>query len=300
MFLKTSQLITIGIAFIISLHGCSLTENAIDRQLQEANEYEFAGKLSKAEEIYKSMPVLQETKASPMQLVALTNMGKFYLRIKNYKETISICKKAIRVDTLIYGDYDGLKSPLLFMLGLAHEGLKEYEQATIIYRNLLSNKGLSSVANDMKFLLPLIRLGDIEFKQKKYLSALKYYLKAYSISPLPIEIYRNLSYRIAFCSANLKYYHLAEKHFKNSLPSRASQVGPSDLFTRYIALLKQCEKYGTASLACEDKIKWDLRNKEYRNWLFPRVSNNSRFNLVDKYAMEDYFDFTGSANQESK
>ena len=68
MFLKTSQLITIGIAFIISLHGCSLTENAIDRQLQEANEYEFAGKLSKAEEIYKSMPVLQETKASPIAI----------------------------------------------------------------------------------------------------------------------------------------------------------------------------------------------------------------------------------------
>ncbi len=279
------------------MQGCTVSEDSTHTLLREARDLECLGDFKQAEETLKNIPVLDDKESSPLQLAALMNMGTFYLRIKDYSKAIIICDKALRACNEVYGPNDELKASILFMQASAYEGLKDYDKAKSIYNSLLLLAQQHPQAKEIRSLLPLVRLGDIEFRKNNYQQALKLYYKASMITLLPYPLYRILNYRLAVCSVALGRTSGSESYFKNSLPLEHRAAGPAELFDQYAQLLKKNYKYGSAARVLNQKADWEYRRQKYLGWLSTRVAAPLRFNLLDKCTEKDFLDYMEHAKK---
>ncbi len=230
-------------------------------------------------------------KSSRLKLAVLLDMAGFYLRTKNYAETISICDRAIKVCEDVYGSHDRLRDTILFMLASSYEGLKDYDRSISIYNSLLRSDEQNTPVNKMRNILPLIKLGDIAFKQNNEKKALKLYHEAYALPSFPDPLYRIINYRMAIACVALGRTSEAESYFKKSLPQGSYAAGPPQLFNAYISLLKKNDKYGSAGLVFRQKEDWQVRHKEYLNWLSLRVPDSADFDASNKHTEKDFLDF---------
>jgi tetratricopeptide (TPR) repeat protein len=284
--------INISLVMIMVLSGCSFSEDETHALLREARTFESMGQFKEAEEAFKKISILKDKEPTPLKLAVLMNMANFYLRTAEFKKAINISDDALKLCDKVYGPNDPLKTSILFEQASAYEGLKNNKKAVSIYHALLDFADPRPDAMPMRNLLPLAKLGDIAVKQNDLDAGSAYYERALRLTVLPIRTWRSLNYRLAICSAALGHNLLAESYFKNSLPAGPRDPGPVELFDLYIKLLRQQYRYGSAILVLEQKENWEIRRKEYRNWLASRVSTISRFNLLDKYTEKDFFDFT--------
>lgn len=287
----------ISLIAIMSMQGCSMSEDSTHLLLREARNLESLGDFKKAEGTFKKIPVLDDKKSSPLQLAILMNMARFYLRINDYSKVIIICDKASRACDEVYGPNDELKASILFIQACAYEGLKDYDKAKSIYKSLLLFAQQHQRAKEMRSLLPLIKLGDIEFRKNNFQQALKLYYKASVITLLPNPLYRILNYRLAVCSIALGRISGAEFYFGNSLPLEYRAAGPPELFDQFAQLLKRNYKYGGAGRLFNQKADWESQRKEYLDWLYPRVKVPLRFNLLDKCTEKDFLNYMENANK---
>jgi tetratricopeptide (TPR) repeat protein len=285
------------ITTIISLAGCAVSEDSTHNLLREARNLEFSGEFKKAEEAFKKIPVLNNRESSPLQLAALIDMAAFYLRTKDYAKAIITCDKALRVCDDVYGPNDGLRASILFIQASAYEDLKDYDKATSIYNSLILFAQRSPQTKEMRSMLPLVRLGDIQFKKNNFQRALKLYYKASVITLLPDPLYRIINYRLGVCSVALGRTSGSESYFKNSLPVHYWEAGPAELFDTYARLLKKNYKYGGAGLVLAQRADWVIKRKEYLDWLYARAAVPSQFNLLDKSTEKDFLDYMENAKE---
>lgn len=295
LFPKQFSTLLIFIVAIISLQDCTVSEDSTHTLLREARDLEYSGSFKKAEETFKSIPILNNKEASPLRLAILMDMGTFYLRIKEYAKAIIICDKALKVCDDVYDPNDALKISILFMQASAYEELSDYDKAKSIYNSLLLSAEHDPQAKEMRILLPLVRLGDMEFKKNNYQQALKLYYKASTMTLLPDPFYRILNYRMGVCSVALGRTAGSEGYFKSSLPVDYWEAGLTELFDAYGQLLKRNYKYNSATRLLSQKAVWQYRRQKYLDWLSARVAAPLRFNLLDKCTEKDFLDFTDAA-----
>ncbi len=281
----------------MTLQACSLSEDATHTLLRKACELEFSGDVKKAEETFRQIPVLADKKFTPLQLAVLTNMARFYLRTKNYPKAIITCDKALKICDEVYSANDQLKASILFTQASAYEGLTDYNKAKSIYNSLVIFAQQNNATKEMRSLLPLLKLGDLEFKQNNFEQAFRLYHRASLSTLLPYPIYRIINYRMAFCSLALGHYSLAETEFKNSLPTNHREPGPAELFDVYAELLKKNQKYGSAGMVLNQKADWQMKRQAYLNWLRPRTVESFPFDLMDKCTEKDFLDYLDNARK---
>jgi tetratricopeptide (TPR) repeat protein len=284
----TSSLLAI---VIILLQSCSLAEDSTDRLLRKARDLECLGRLKEAEGVYEQLSCFTFKDEDPMQLVFLMNQARFYLRIKNYSKTILICQKATKACQSSYGANDTLNASILFVLASAYAGLKEYDKASLNYKAIMAFIPKSRCSSNVVELLPLIKLGDIEFSQNNLQQALKLYKEAYAAGGATSTdmISRLLNYRMALCSMALGQNREAELYFKNSLPILSTNAAPKDIIDKYALFLAKCGKPDSASLATKESNIWRAKNKEYVDWQYARCTPSSRCIWMDKYTEQDYY-----------
>jgi tetratricopeptide (TPR) repeat protein len=292
-FLKYfSQRIHISLVVIIVLSGCSISEDRTHALLRNARVFESIGKLKEAEGAFKEISILKDKKPTPLKLAVLMDMTNFYLRTAEFEKALNVSDEALRVCDEVYGPSDPLMTSILFEQASACEGLKNYQKAISMFHSLLNFADCRPNAAAIRNLLPLAKLGDIAIKQNNLDEGIAYYQTALTLPTLPLRPWKSLNYRLAISYAALGNNSAAESHFKASLPDEPRAPGPVELFDLYMKLLRQQYRYGSAILVLEQKENWEIRHKEYQNWLASRVSTISRFNLLDKYTEKDFFDFT--------
>jgi tetratricopeptide (TPR) repeat protein len=287
---KTNWILFFALA-TMSLSSCVISDDINHVRLREARNLESTGDFVNAEKSYLSISALREIRPSRLQLAVLINMSEFYLKIKKHQKAIDTCKNALKVADKIYGETDPINISILFLLALAYEGNSDLDKASLIYESIRLYAAERPGESIMRGLLPIIKLGDIAFKQHNINEALLYYRKAYATGLIPQPLFRLLCYRIAVCNAALNRNIETEIYLQKSLPTRAQDAGSIKLFNEYGKLLRKNNKFGSTGLLTEQVIEWDKRHKEYLNWLSKRVSPTSRFNLLNNYTEDDFANF---------
>lgn len=273
---------------ITLLQSCSiLVENPTDALLRKAKDLEYAGQFTEAEDAYNKVYDLNR-EASPVQLSILLNKARLYLRTKNYTKVIHTCEEGLKVCRSIFGPKDMLNASFLFVLGSAYDNAEEYGKAISTFKSIMTFASYSSCSRDLVNIMPLIKLGDIEFKKNNLQKAIKYYREAYAIGQLSETMRRVISYRLALCFMTLKHNGEAELYFQNALPSEPTQSAPNDIYVKYAKFLAKTGKFAGAGLAMRQSEKWYSRHKEYLDWYYQRTRPGSRCRLVDIFTERDY------------
>jgi len=282
--------LTILTLAIIGLQGCSMAEDSTHNLLREARDLESLGNFKAAEDTFKKIPILNDKKSSLLKLAVLMDMSKFYLRVEDYTKAIIVCEQALKVCDEVYGPTDQLRTSILFTNACAYEGLKDDDKAKSIYTSLFLSAQQLHQAKEMRSLLPLVKLGDIEFRKNNFEQAFKLYYKASTITLLPSPLYRILDYRLAICSIALGRTAGAERYFKDSLPPDFRSSAPPELFDRYGQLLRKNYRFGSMGLLVKQKADWESQRKEYLDWLYQHAKAPLRFNQLDKCTNKDFSD----------
>jgi tetratricopeptide (TPR) repeat protein len=300
-FVKKFYLLLICLSISSALlQGCSvITENPVSALLREAKDFEYEGKFQQAEDAYNKLLNLNGKEASPMRLAILINQGRFYLRTKDYNKAIIVCQDGINECAAIYGSNDTLNASFLFVLASAYDQLGEYDKAIDLYKRIIALGQYSPCTQQYVALLPLVKLGDIEFKRGNPYKALAFYNNAYVIGQLSEVITRLISYRLALCSIALGHYDQAAIYFKNSLPHTTGQSAPKDIYDRYAKFLAKSGKSADIALSQKGFEEWYPKHKEYLDWYYPRTNSGSRFRLVDICTERDY-DLVDAIQQHAK
>jgi tetratricopeptide (TPR) repeat protein len=276
------------IIIMIGISSCSISDNLNHVRLREALNLESKGDFVNAERCYQSIPVLKEAMPSRLQLAVLIDMSEFYLEAKKYQKAINTCKRALKIANKVYGETDLLKLSILFIMALAYEGNNDLDNAMVIYKSIRLYADGSTSESLVRGLLPLIKLGDIAFKQGNMIQALQYYREAYATGLIPQPLFRVLCYRIAACNAALNRNIETEDYLRKSLPANPQEAGSVKLFEEYAKLLRKNNKFGSIGLLTDTLTEWDKQHRQYLSWLSKRVSPTSRFNLLNKYTEEDF------------
>jgi tetratricopeptide (TPR) repeat protein len=281
-------LICLSISSVL-LSGCSvITENPVSALLREAKDLEYDGKFLQAEDAYNKVSDLNGKEASPMRLAILINQGRFYLRTKDYNKAVIVCQDGINECAAVYGPNDTLIASFLFVLASAYDQLGEYDKAIDLYKRIIALGQYSPCPQQYVALLPLVKLGDIEFKRGNLYKALTFYNNAYVTGQLSEVITRLISYRLSLCSMALGRYDQAEVYFKNSLPHTPTQSAPKDIYDRYAKFLAKSGKSAGIDLSLKEFNEWYPKHKEYLDWYYPRTNPGSRCRLIDIYTERDY------------
>ncbi len=272
----------------ILLQSCSIAENAKTTLMRKARSFEYSDEYAKAEEIYKQIDILNPNEASPLHLFILLNESRLYLLMKNYSKAILTCKKGLKLCQSLYGCNDMLNTSFLFVLASAYDEMKKYDEAITIYESIKTFSPYSRCGKDLVEILPLIRLGDIQFKKKNLHSALKLYLEAFAKGRLSKTIGKLISYRLARCYEALGQYTEADIKFKDALPTLSTESAPKNIYDRYSEFLVKFGKPASSGLARRDSLEWYAKHKEYVDWYYPRTGPGSRCRLIDSFTESDY------------
>lgn len=216
------------IIFAILLQGCSTRDDQTNVLLQQADNLEAQEQFAQASEIYEKAYSLNKD-ASPMQLYILLNDARICLQAKNYNKAIENCQKGLDICQSVYGSKDMLSASFLFVLASAYDGLKENDKAVNTYKTIMTMTPLSRCRRNVVVMMPLIKMGDIEFKRNNLQKALYCYQSADEVSASTDTIQRLISYRQALCSAALFHNKEAEFYFKKALPYLSYQSAPQDI-----------------------------------------------------------------------
>lgn len=282
----------IPLVLIFLLQSCSLLkESQTEGLLRQARDLEFAGHTQEAEKIYDKISHFDIKKAGPIELAILLNQARFYLKLKNYDKTLLVSQKAKKVCESVYGPADALNASILFLMASAYEGLGEYDKATANCKGIMlyGIKTLSS--KNMVEVLPLIKLGDIQFQKGNPVEALKFYKEAYALGGLMSTdmMFRVINYRMALCSMSLGDNSAASTYFKNSLPHAGDNAAPMDIVNKYIAFELNHGRAATLAKSLQDSKDWPQRHKEYVDFQHARSSSSAKCVLMDKYTEQDYY-----------
>jgi tetratricopeptide (TPR) repeat protein len=271
------------------LQGCSfITEDPTNILLRQAKDFEYQGKFTEAEAAYKKVYEVNGNIANPMRLSILINQARFYLRTKDYQKAVSTCEDGLKYCREVYGPNDMLNVSFLFVLAAAYDKLQDYDKALIAYKRVIALAQFSPCTVDFVSVLPLTKMGDIEFKRYNLDKAFKLYEQAYATGHVSEMIARFISYRLARCSLAMGHSDQAENYFKNALPYEPALAAPKDIYIRYAKLLTKNNKFASAGLAMQNSEDWGKRHKEYVDWYYARTNPGSRCRLLDKYTEEDY------------
>ncbi len=272
---------------MVLLQSCSILETPVDALLRKARDCEFSGQFAKTEALYDQAYNLN-AKADRMQLSILLDKARFLLRVQNYNEAILSAKKGLQLCQSLLGPNDMLNSSFLFILASAYDNLKEYDKATMIYNHIIAFAPNSPCSKELVMLIPLIKLGDIEFKNNHLHQAFILYKRAYAIAE-PAEIMcMIISYRLALCCVSMHQNIEADFYFKQALPRNAHHSAPKDIYLTYAKFLEKSGKFGSMAGAVDESAKWYAKHKEYQDWYFQRTRPGSRRRLLDIYNEQDY------------
>jgi len=275
------------ILLVLLMQGCSITEDPRDKLLRTAIDLEYEKKFAEAEKVYKKVETVN-TGPDLMQLSILLNEARFYLRTKNYAQAIAISKKGLQICPMVCGTTDMLNCSFLFVLASAYDNLEDYDNAIATYKQIIAFGPYSPCSKDLVTLLPVIKLGDIEFKEGHQQNALMYYKEAYELGKLSDAMMRVISYRLALCNISLKRYSAADSQFNIALPHKAHDSAPKDIYIQYAKFLAMYGKMASAGRALSQSPVWYAKHKEYVDWYNLRTNPGSRCRLIDIYTVSDY------------
>ncbi len=290
-----SLLLTVA---IILLQSCTLSEDPTDTLLRRARNLENMEHFREAEEIYDKLANITCKDGDPLQLAVLMYQARFYLKTKKYSKTILACQKAMKVCEQTYGADASIKASILAILASAYTGLEDYDNAILNYKSIIALAPKSLCSKDMVEIMPLIDLGDIEFKRNNLRSALKLYQAVYARSGAFSKyiMHRLINYRLALCWMALGDNRKALSYFKDSLPFLSTDAAPQGIVNQYTLLASKCSSPGHKVLVPEEYKEWSAGHKEYVDWQYARCQPSSRCVLMDKYTTQDY-DFVNAIKQ---
>lgn len=272
---------------ISSTQGCSIFEDPRDHALRKAQDFDYAGQYAAAEKTYQeAYRIYQST--DPLRLSLLLNEARFYLRRKNYKKTISLCEEGLKTCQPVFGPKDMINTSFLFVLASAYDNSKDYDKAGLLYKKIMSFAPDSACSSEFVNLLPMLKLGDIEFKKGNFLSALKWYESALSIDQKN-EISRKLiNYRLALCNIALRRNDKAAIYYYAALPRGPWDAAPKDIYDKCAKFLLSYGRPASAGSILKASKPWYKRHKEYEDWYCARSTPGMRCRLMDMYTENDY------------
>jgi tetratricopeptide (TPR) repeat protein len=221
-------------------------------------------KLLSAKEDYQALVGIYKgvVEADPANVAAYSNLSQYYIKLKNYDEALSMCRKIVdagKADAVIYrrmayieGEKGDLENRVVYLkkaleLDKQNESVvvdlaKTYEQAGMEQQALDVYKSASDTAKDKDILIPLIQNALKKEDYKKALDLLKRYIVRY-----PQD--KNALAQLAMVMGKLGDTKGQEAYYL-----RAAELSPSDSVLWYNLGVAR-EKLGDAKGALDAYVK---------------------------------------------